>query len=97
MLTSVAVVMTLLFAGCNKQTRENYGTNPNGTNSPINEKSHVTPPVPVPAKASPKPVALGLSANYVILSKAGISTTGVTSIIGNIGVSPIAATAITGF
>jgi hypothetical protein len=98
-LTSLAIVITLLFAGCNKQNRENYGPNPNETNSPINDKSHVTPPekVPVPAKASPKPVALGLSANYVILSKAGISTTGVTSIVGNIGVSPIAATAITGF
>ena len=33
----------------------------------------------------------------MILSKSGISTTGVTLIIGNIGVSPIAATAITGF
>jgi hypothetical protein len=33
----------------------------------------------------------------MILSKAGISTTGTTKIIGNIGVSPIAASAITGF
>jgi hypothetical protein len=98
MLTSVAVVMTLLFAGCNKQDRENYGPNPSGTNSLNNEK-HITDPGTVPGtnNLSPKPVALGLSGNYVILSKAGISTTGVTSIVGNIGVSPIAATAITGF
>lgn len=40
---------------------------------------------------------LGLAGNYAILTKSGISTTGTTSIIGNIGVSPIAATAITGF
>ena len=33
----------------------------------------------------------------MILSKAGISTTGVTAITGNIGASPITATAITGF
>jgi Ice-binding-like len=33
----------------------------------------------------------------VILSKAGISTTGTTSIVGDIGVSPISHTAITGF
>jgi hypothetical protein len=33
----------------------------------------------------------------VILAKSGISTTGTTSIVGDIGVSPIAATAITGF
>lgn len=42
-------------------------------------------------------VNLGGSGNFVILSKSGISTTGLTKITGNIGVSPIAATAITGF
>jgi hypothetical protein len=47
--------------------------------------------------AGPATVNLGSSGNFVILSKAGISTTGVTTIVGNIGVSPIAATAITGF
>ncbi|MBE3093534.1 MAG: DUF3494 domain-containing protein [Actinobacteria bacterium] len=35
--------------------------------------------------------------SYPFLSKAGISTTGATKIVGDIGVSPIAATAITGF
>jgi hypothetical protein len=35
--------------------------------------------------------------NYAILAKTGISTTGTTAIIGNIAVSPIAATAMTGF
>jgi uncharacterized repeat protein (TIGR02543 family) len=34
---------------------------------------------------------------YNILTKSGISTTGVTSVVGNIGVSPATATAITGF
>lgn len=47
--------------------------------------------------AGPAPVNLRNSGNFVILSKAGISTTGVTKIIGNIGVSPIDSTAITGF
>lgn len=42
-------------------------------------------------------VNLGLAGNFVILSKAGISTTGATKIVGNLGVSPIASTAITGF
>jgi hypothetical protein len=41
-------------------------------------------------------VDLGLSGDYVILSKAGISTTGTTAITGNMGVSPITSTAITG-
>jgi len=45
----------------------------------------------------PTRVYLGKAANFVILSKSGITTTGTTSIVGNIGVSPIAATAITGF
>lgn len=47
--------------------------------------------------AGPAPVNLGAAGIFVILSKAGISTTGTTSIVGNIGVSPIDSTAITGF
>jgi hypothetical protein len=42
-------------------------------------------------------VPLGTSANYVILAESGISTTSGTAIVGNIAVSPIAHTAITGF
>jgi hypothetical protein len=50
------------------------------------------------AKATgPAPVLLGLAGNYVILAKTGISTTGTTAVTGNIGVSPIAASSITGF
>jgi len=47
--------------------------------------------------AGPTPVNLGTAGNFVILSKTGITTTGVTRIVGNIGVSPIAATGMTGF
>jgi hypothetical protein len=47
--------------------------------------------------AGPAPVRLGTADNFVILSKAGISTTGTTKIFGNIGVSPIDRTALTGF
>ena len=47
--------------------------------------------------SGPAPVDLGSAGKFVILSKAGITTTGTTRITGNIGVSPIAATAITGF
>ena len=42
-------------------------------------------------------VSLGTAANYVILSKSGISTVPVSAVTGNLGVSPAAATAITGF
>lgn len=47
--------------------------------------------------AAQLPVDLGTAGNFVVLSKAGISTTGTTSITGDIGVSPIDSTAITGF
>ena len=42
------------------------------------------------------PVQLGLAANYVVLAKAGISGTTAT-VTGNLGVSPAAATYVTGF
>jgi hypothetical protein len=49
------------------------------------------------AYAAQLPVDLGTADDFVILSKAGISTTGITTTIGDIGVSPIDSTAITGF
>jgi hypothetical protein len=48
-------------------------------------------------QSSPAPVNLRTAGNFVVLSKTGISTTGTTKITGDIGVSPIAAAAITGF
>lgn len=42
-------------------------------------------------------VDLGTAGDYAILSKTGVTTTGVTSVTGNVGTSPIASTAITGF
>ena len=42
-------------------------------------------------------VNLGTAGNYIILTKTGVSTTGAPHVQGNLGVSPIAATAITGF
>ncbi|WGQ10652.1 ice-binding family protein [Pedobacter gandavensis] len=45
----------------------------------------------------PGAINLGGAGDLSILTKSGISTTGVTSVTGDIGVSPAAATAITGF
>ena len=45
----------------------------------------------------PTPVVFGGAGNYVILAETKISTTGVTAITGDIAVSPVAATYITGF
>ncbi|MBB2150541.1 DUF3494 domain-containing protein [Pedobacter sp. LMG 31462] len=42
-------------------------------------------------------INLGTAGDFAILTKSGISTTGTTSVTGNIGVSPASATAITGF
>lgn len=49
------------------------------------------------ATAAQSPVNLGTAGNFVILSKSGISTVPPSAITGNIGVSPINSTAITGF
>jgi hypothetical protein len=45
----------------------------------------------------PAPVNLGMASNFVILAKSGITNVPTSAIYGNLGVSPIAATAITGF
>jgi hypothetical protein len=49
------------------------------------------------SKAAQLPVNLGTAGNFVILSKSGISTVPTSAITGDIGVSPISSTAITGF
>ena len=45
----------------------------------------------------PEAIDLGSAGDFSILTQSGISTTGVTSVQGDIGVSPAAASAITGF
>ena len=45
----------------------------------------------------PAPVNLGTAGNYVILAKSGVSTTGTTAVVGNIGLSPAATSFLTGF
>ena len=46
---------------------------------------------------SPDPVLLGTAEDFVLLSKSGISTTGTTAIVGNLGISPAATSYYTGF
>ena len=50
-----------------------------------------------PSGGQPLPVDLGTAGNYVILAKAGISTVPTSDITGDLGVSPAAASYITGF
>ena len=49
------------------------------------------------ATATQTPVNLGTAGNFVILAKSGISTVPTSAVTGDIGVSPIDSTAITGF
>ena len=49
------------------------------------------------AALGPAPVNLGTAANYAILAQAGISNVPTSVITGNLGVSPVAASSITGF
>jgi hypothetical protein len=49
------------------------------------------------AGTGPAPVGLGLAGNYVILAKTGISTSSGTAVTGDLGISPGAASLITGF
>jgi Ice-binding-like len=49
------------------------------------------------AKASPAAVKLGAASDFVILAKSGVSTVPTSAVTGNVGVSPAAASAITGF
>jgi len=53
--------------------------------------------IPTVTAKGPAPVNLGTAGDFVILAKSGISTTGTTLITGDIGVSPIDHTGITGF
>jgi hypothetical protein len=47
--------------------------------------------------SSPSAVNLGTAGDFAILSKTGITTTGVTAITGDLGISPAAASDVTGF
>jgi hypothetical protein len=43
------------------------------------------------------PVSLGSAGNYAVLAKSAVTTTGVSAVVGNVGLSPAAASFITGF
>jgi uncharacterized repeat protein (TIGR02543 family) len=72
-----------------------------GVSSPttilMNGNKNVTANFTLTTAVCPTIVPLGLSGDYVIFAESGISTTGTTSVIGNMGINPSAATFITGF
>ncbi len=81
---SMAVLLAAFAAGCGG------GGGSGGTTSPTAESVGEV-------CSGAACVPLGMAGEYVVLAKSAISTTGVTAITGNLGVSPAAASFITGF
>jgi len=52
---------------------------------------------PLPPSLAPGAVNLLTAGQFAVLTKTGVTTVGTTSVAGNMGTSPIAATALTGF
>lgn len=75
------------------------GTTPSTDAAAAPTSSDTTEPTPngTDAAASPSLVDLGLAGNFVILAKSGISTVPPSALVGDLGLSPAAATFITGF
>lgn len=80
-----ALLALVILAGCAKNNLISQGANPTMSRAAITAQSMLSP------------INLGTANDFTILTKTGISTTGTTSVTGDIGTSPIAATAITGF
>jgi hypothetical protein len=59
--------------------------------------SFTTSSAPVVVSASVAPVLLGTAVNYAILAKTGVSTVPTSVVTGNVGVSPVARTYLTGW
>ena len=82
-------------------TFTSWGGDANGSVNPLtvvmNANKNITANFTMIPSVGPAPIDLGSAADFSALTKSGVSTIGVTSIEGNIGVSPASATAITGF
>jgi len=95
LVSTLVLLFGVVVSGCQKDNSAGTLPHPSFSSNLASKKS--PPPPPPKNGGNLAPVNLGTAADFTILSETGITTTGVTSITGNIGVSPIAATAITGF
>jgi hypothetical protein len=105
--TALVATFTTTGAGVPKVglTDQLSGTTANDFTSPVaytitaadSTTATYTVTVTVAVGAGQQPVNLGTAGNFVILSKSGISTVPTSAVTGDIGVSPIDQTAITGF
>jgi len=78
---AMILIAAIVITGCNKKS-SSTGSGSSGLNRYGSIRA---------------PVILGTSGSFVVLAKTGASTTGVTKVIGDIGVSPADQTYITGF
>lgn len=85
-LCASAALLAVFIVGCKKDE---------ATNTSLKPTTEATTSTTV--SNNPIPLNLRTAGNFTILTKTGISTTGATSIVGDIGASPIASTGITGF
>lgn len=85
---TAALLLTTVAVGCGKDAASPVDQSPTspGAGSGAGSGGH-----------GPAPVALGSASNYVILSKSATSNVPTSAITGNIGLSPAAASFITGF
>jgi hypothetical protein len=74
-----------------------FGGSSSGSSSESSSGDSTITPFESTGSAGPAIVTLGTAGDFIILSKAGISTTGTTHITGDIGVSPIDGTGLAGF
>ncbi|MDB5119301.1 MAG: flagellar hook-length control protein FliK [Sphingobacteriales bacterium] len=81
-----AVLLAVFMVGCKKDEQ---------TSTPLKPTAEAS--ITTTISNNPVPLNLRTAGNFTILTKTGISTTGTTKIVGDIGASPIASTAITGF
>ena len=87
----LVLLIVVFTTGCNKDSS-------NPTPDPVLSSNAATRVLATGTQnLCPAPINLRTAGDFTILTETGITTTGVTSILGDIGASPIAATAMTGF
>jgi Ice-binding-like len=92
----MAMVFTKYTKGL-KMTNSNYTRNDSNRSNRFHAAMFTIAFMMLPVLAAQTPVNLGTAGDFAILAKTGVSATGITTIIGNVGVSPVAATYVTGF
>ncbi len=86
---SFALLLGVFTSGCKKETAKE------ATN--LLPKSNMSSSFAASSATGLAPINLRTANDFTILTETGITTTGVTSILGDIGTSPIGSTALTGF